>query len=129
MLRNSSDPDPKPDQVPDSDFWPDPDLVNMDPSKILLRSKNQCQEIMYRTYFTFYFVRLHIKGLIRMVGFLKEKFSGTSSSCQPPLFSQAASQPTSGAKRLLFIIRFLFFIQKPLSSSLKGTVSRETLLN
>ena len=38
VLRNSSDPDPKPDQVPDSDFWPDPDLVNMDPSKILLKN-------------------------------------------------------------------------------------------
>jgi hypothetical protein len=44
----------------------------------------------------FVIFRLHMKGLVRMAGFLKEKFSApntlTSASGEPALFSQAGGQ-------------------------------------
>ncbi len=44
----------------------------------------------------FVIFRLHMKGLVRMAGFLKEKFSSpntlTSVSGEPALFSQAGGQ-------------------------------------
>jgi hypothetical protein len=52
--------------------------------------------VMLLKLLNFVIFRLHMKGLVRMAGFLKEKFSApntvTSASGEPALFSQAGGQ-------------------------------------